>query len=186
VEELAHEESRVMREAAVDAEDVEKVRTELVQAEKQALATRQLSDAAVRQGTNDPAIYERAGAAGAIAQAKREQLGRYEQKKNLREATARDLRRQIDDLRAQLARYAEALEEDLAQSRERVAARTREGLQFEKAFSEASGLLLSHLRNKPECRDLVNELLTSNTAPNGETPTEQRLSGTDRRFDRQN
>ncbi|EYF00666.1 serine/threonine-protein kinase [Chondromyces apiculatus] len=179
VEELAHEESRVMREAAVDAEDVDKVRGELAGAEKQALTARQLADAAARQGTHDPMVYERAGAAGAIAQAKREQLGRYEQKKNMREATARDLRRQIEELRAQLARYAEALEEDLAQGRERVAVRTREGVQFERSFTEISNMLLGQLRNRPECRDLVNELLaSSNSVPNGENATaEQRLSG---------
>lgn len=187
VEELAHEESRVMREAAADAEDCDKVRGELSGAEKQALSARQLADAAARQGTQDPLVYERAGAASATAQAKREQLGRYEQKKNAREANARDLRRQIDDLRAQLARYAEALEEDLAQGRERVAARTREGLVFEKSFSEASNLLLAHLRNKPECRDLVAELLASNAAPQAsDVGSEQRLSGTDRRLERNN
>ncbi|MCC6557970.1 MAG: protein kinase [Polyangiaceae bacterium] len=180
VEELAHEESRVMREAAADAEDCEKVRAELAAAEKQALTARQLADAAARQGSHDPLVYERAGAASATAQAKREQLGRYETKKNAREANARDLRRQIDELRAQLARYAEALEEDLAQGRERVAARTREGVAFEKSFSDVSNLLLGHLRNKPECRDLVAELLASSAAtPNNssDSGTEQRLSG---------
>src|SRR4051812_28614699 len=163
VEELAHEESRVLREAAVDGEDVEKVRIELAAAEKVATTARQLADAAMRQNSQEPSIYERAGAAAATAQAKREQLGRYEHKKNSREATARDLRRQIEELRSQLARYAEALEEDLAQGREKVAVRTREGLQSEKAFSEVSNLLLGHLRNKPECRDLVTELLNANT-----------------------
>ncbi|WP_218920246.1 serine/threonine protein kinase [Chondromyces crocatus] len=178
VEELAHEESRVMREAAADAEDVEKVRGELAIAEKQALSARQIAEAAARQGTHEPLVYERAGAAGAIAQAKREQLGRYEQKKNMREATARDLRRQIEELRAQLARYAEALEEDLAQGRERVAVRTREGVHFERSFTEVSNILLGHLRNRPECRDLVNELLaSSNSSPHGDVPPEQRLSG---------
>ncbi|HVY44708.1 MAG TPA: protein kinase [Minicystis sp.] len=168
VEELAHEESRVMREAQADGEDVEKVRGELAGAEKVALAARQLADAALRQGTMDASIFERAGAAAATAQAKREQLGRYETKKNAREATARDLRRQIEELRSQLARYAEALEEDLAQGREKVTQRTREGLAFEKSFSEVSGLLLGHLRNKPECRDLVSELLNAGaSAPNG-------------------
>jgi len=169
VEELAHEESRVMREATADGEDVEKVRIELANAEKVAATARQLADAAMRQNNHEPSIYERAGAAGATAQAKREQLGRYENKKNTREATARDLRRQIEELRSQLARYAEALEEDLAQGREKVAARTREGLQFEKAFSEVSNMLLGHLRNKPECRDLVSELLNTNTGNGGPT-----------------
>ena len=148
-----------MREAAADGEDVEKVRVELAAAEKVAAQARQLADGAVRQGSLEPSIFERAGAAAATAQAKREQLGRYENKKAAREANARDLRRQIEELRSQLSRYAEALEEDLAQGREKVAARTREGLGFEKAFSESSNLLLGHLRNRPECRDLVSELL---------------------------
>ncbi len=174
VEELAHEESRVLREAAVDTEDCEKVRSELAVADKSALTARQQADAAMRAGTFDPAIYERAGAAAATAKARREQLQRYENKKNAREATARDLRRQIEDLRAQLVRYAEALEEDLAQGREKVAVRTREGLSFEKAFSEASQLLLSHLRNRPECRDLVTQLMN---APGGagDAPPESRV-----------
>ena len=162
VEELAHEESRVMREAAADGEDVEKVRVELGAAEKLAGQARQLAESAVRQGNFDASVFERAGAAAATAQAKREQLGRYENKKAAREANARDLRRQIEELRGQLSRYAEALEEDLAQGREKVGARTREGLSFEKAFSEASNALLGHLRSKPECRDLVSELLNSN------------------------
>jgi len=167
VEELAHEESRVMREAAADGEDVEKVRTELGVAEKLAGQSRQLADAAVRGGTLEPSIFERAGAAAATAQAKREQLGRYENKKAAREANARDLRRQIEELRGQLQRYAEALEEDLAQGREKVALRTREGVGFEKAFSDGSTLLLTHLRGKPECRDLVSELLNSSGSNGG-------------------
>ncbi len=161
VEELAHEESRVLREAAADAEDCEKVRGELAIAEKGALAARQQADVAMRGGTFDPSVYERAGAASATSKAKRDQLGRYEAKKGAREATARDLRRQIEDLRAQLVRYAEALEEDLAQGREKVGQKTREGLSFEKAFAEASQLLLSHLRNRPECRDLVTQLMNA-------------------------
>jgi len=168
VEELAHEESRVLREAAADGEDVEKCRGELMQAERAAIAARQIADNALRQGAYDPSIFERAGAAAAIAQAKREQLGRYEHKKNVRESTARDLRRQIDELRAQLARYAEALEEDLTQGREKVAARTREGLAFEKAFADVSNTLLNHLRTKPECRDLMTEFLSAPSAPEGE------------------
>jgi serine/threonine-protein kinase len=167
VEELAHEESRVMREATADGEDVEKVRGELGTAEKLATQSRQLADAAVRGGTIEPSIFERAGAAAATAQAKREQLGRYENKKAARESNARDLRRQIEELRGQLQRYAEALEEDLAQGREKVAMRTREGVGFEKAFTDGSNLLLGHLRGKPECRDLISELLNANSAPNG-------------------
>jgi serine/threonine-protein kinase len=78
-----------------------------------------------------------------------------------REATAADLRRQIEELRSQLSRYAEALEEDLHSGREKVAGRTREGIKFEKAFSDSFALLVNHLKSKPECRDLMNELMSS-------------------------
>ena len=176
VEELAHEESRVMREAAADGEDVEKVRLELSAAEKNSVTTRTMAETALRNGTGEPSTFERAGAAAATAQAKREQLGRYENKKGAREANARDLRRQIEELRSQLARYAEALEEDLAQGREKVAVRTREGLAFEKGFSEVSNLLLNHLRGKPECRDLVTELMSAHQ-PNGPTSSSSGDSG---------
>ena len=79
----------------------------------------------------------------------------------MKDAQVRDLRRQIEELRSQLARYAEALEEDLASGREKVAGRTREGLAFEKAFGDASQLLLTHLKTKAEARDLLQDLLTN-------------------------
>jgi serine/threonine-protein kinase len=74
---------------------VEKVQQELTIAERAALSARAQADTAARSGVNDPTIFERAGAASATAKAKKEQLARYEAKKNTREATARDLRRQI-------------------------------------------------------------------------------------------
>jgi serine/threonine-protein kinase len=101
----------------------------------------------------------------ALVEARREQLAEREQKASVKDAHARDLRRQIEELRAQLSRYAEALEEDLAQGREKVAMRTREGLGFEKAFSEVSSALLGHLKAKPEARDLLQELMENMHGP---------------------
>ncbi len=111
------------------------------------------------------AAFERAGAAVALVDARREQLAEREQKASVKDAHARDLRRQIEELRAQLSRYAEALEEDLAQGREKVAVRTRDGLAFEKSFSEVSSALLTHLKAKPEARDLLQELLENMHGP---------------------
>ncbi len=118
-------------------------------------------------------IYEKSGAATALVEARKEQLLEREQKAGVKDAHARDLRRQIEELRAQLARYAEALEEDLSQGREKVAARTREGLAFERAFGDVSTLLLNHLKSKPEVRDLLQELLENMHAPQPreKTPT---------------
>ena len=91
------------------------------------------ADQAAQQGGNGAtlrAIFERAGAAAALLEARREQLAEREQKAAVKDAQARDLRRQIDELRAQLARYAEALEEDLAAGREKVAVAHARGPQL--------------------------------------------------------
>src|SRR5262249_3772529 len=139
VEELAHEESRALRESAAEQQEATRLRELMQQAERAAAQAKQAADApGSATGPTLRALYERAGAAQALFEARREQLTEREKKAGVKDAHARDLRRQIDDLRAQLSRYAEALEEDLASGREKVAARTREGLAFEKAFSEVS------------------------------------------------
>jgi serine/threonine-protein kinase len=158
-----------LRDAAAEQQEAAKLR-ELVQVAERAGATAKAqADQAAQQGGNPAtlrAIYERAGAAAALLEARREALHEREQKAQVKDQQARDLRRQIDELRAQLARYAEALEEDLAAGREKVGSRTREGLNFEKAFSDVTTLLLNHLKAKPEARDLLQELMTNIHAGN--------------------
>jgi serine/threonine-protein kinase len=161
VEELAHEESRALRELASEQTEVGRLREGLLQGEKGVAQAKQAADQATGATAQMRVIFERAGAAAASVEAKREQLKEHEQKALQKEAQARDLRRQIEELRAQLARYAEALEEDLASGREKVAERTREGIGYEKAFSEVSTLLLNHLKGKPEARDLLQELIAA-------------------------
>ena len=171
VEELAHEESRILRESTTYREEVERARMELAAAEKNATLARSQADLAERAGRATRADYERVGAADAMIAAKREWLRTYENKLAARETAARDLRRQIDELRAQLARYAEALDEDLALGREKVVARTREGVALEKSFVEITNLVVAHLKTKPECRDLLVELSESMT--NGTTESKR-------------
>jgi serine/threonine protein kinase len=163
VEELAHEESRALRDAAAEQKDVVKTRELLQVAEKTCIAAKTQADSlgSSASGAASRAVYERCGAAAALVEARRELLVERDQKASVKDALARDLRRQIEELRSQLARYAEALEDDLAQGREKVVARTREGLAFEKAFSEVSALLLNHLKAKPEVRDLLQDLLAN-------------------------
>jgi eukaryotic-like serine/threonine-protein kinase len=158
VEELAQEESRSLREAAAYAEEEETARLELARAQQIARDRQGTADQAERSGTGTRTIYEAAGAAKALIDAKRDWLRTREERRAAREATARELRRQIEELRAQLARYAEALEDDLQAGREKVANRSREGLRYEKLFLDSSSLLIGHLRGKPECRELMAEL----------------------------
>jgi serine/threonine-protein kinase len=167
-ERAAEEQAAALREAAAEQHEAAKLR-ELVQvAERAAGTAKAQADQATQQGGNAVplrAIYERSGAAAALLEARRGGLAEREQKAGVKDAQAKDLRRQIDELRAQLARYAEALEEDLAAGREKVASRTREGLSFEKAFSEVSTLLLNHVKTKPEARDLIQDLLATMHGP---------------------
>ena len=65
------------------------------------------------------------------------------------------------ELRAQLSRYGDALENDLAAGRERIATRVKEALGYEQSFSSATHLLLNHLKGRPECRELIEELEAS-------------------------
>jgi serine/threonine protein kinase len=169
VEELAHEESRTLRDLAAEQAEAARLKEALLQAERGAAQAKQAADAAAPGSPQVRTVYERAGAAVALVDAKREQLREHEQKAAAKDVQARDLRRQIEELRAQLARYAEALEEDLSSGREKVAARTREGVGYEKAFSECSMLLLNHLKAKPEARDLLQELISAmhGQGPNG-------------------
>ncbi len=162
VEDLAQEESRVLREASAHEDDVHRTQEELHQMEPAAQTARAEADSLVRAGRGDPQVFERAGATAATAQAKREESQRYHQRQLAAEKTARSLRRQIEQLRGQLSRYAEALEEDLTGGRDQVAERSREALRFEKAFAEVSDKLLRNLRDKPECRDLLPKILEPN------------------------
>ncbi len=158
VEDLAQEASRASREATAHGEDERRAENEQEALEHTALAARAEADGAMSAARLDPNVFERAGAAAATLQAKREELSRYNVRRQDKEKVARGLQRQIEQLRGQLARYAEALEEDLARGRTQVAERTREGLKFEVDFTSASNKLLAHLLDKPECRDLLPEL----------------------------
>lgn len=161
VEELAHEESRVLRDAAAETEAVHDLRDKLQLGERalaQARAQAEQMERAGASGAPLRAAYEAVGAAVARVESRKEQLVEREAKAARKDAQARDLRRQIEELRGQLSRYAEALEDDLAQGREKITTKTRDGLALEKSFAEASDALLKHLRGRPECRDLFEEL----------------------------
>lgn len=165
VEELAQEESRALRDASNYAEQENGARAELQVAERDAETAAQRADAAERSGNLTRKVFEEAGAAMALVTVKRQELKTKEAKRAAREATAKDLRKQIEDLRAQLARYAEALEEDLASGRSKVAARAREGLEYEESFERVTRVIVTQLKGKPECRELLTEFIASGAGP---------------------
>jgi serine/threonine protein kinase len=161
VEELASEESRTLREAAAEREEAERINATRQQAERRAVETSSKADQTAKE-VRDMAtlrrVFEEAGAARAQVDELGRLTNRHETRASQREEAAKDLRRQIDELRAQLQRYGDALENDLSAGRERIATRVREALGYEQAFASATHLLLTHLRGRPECRELIEEL----------------------------
>jgi serine/threonine-protein kinase len=165
VEELAQEESRALRDASNHAEQESAARAELQVAERAAEEASQQASEAERNKRFDRALFEQAGARQALVEVRRLELKSREAQRAAREATAKDLRKQIEDLRAQLARYAEALEEDLSSGRNKVASRTRDALEYEESFERVSRLVVNHLKGKPECRELLNEFIATGQGP---------------------
>ena len=167
VEELAQEESRSLREANQYAEEEENARQELSTAEHDASEAAHGAIAAEASGQNIRGAFERNGAAVAIVDFRRNQVRTWEGKRAAREATARDLRSQLEAQRAQLARYSESLEEELSRVRERIAARTREGADLEDRYHEAFDQIIRHLKTKPECREFVTQLMKDQQSRTG-------------------
>lgn len=163
VEELAAEESRALREATDWRETARKIeavigdaRREHDEAQKRAAAPNLASFdmATLRQ------VFEAVGAGRARIEATQRHYDFQLAHATEKEKQAGDLRKQIDELRKQLQRYSDALENDLSAGRDRIATRVKEAVGFEKSFDEASTLLLAHLRDRPECRDMLEDLVT--------------------------
>ncbi|NOY91889.1 MAG: protein kinase [Deltaproteobacteria bacterium] len=169
VEELAGEESRASREAAAQTERARELEAERTRAvEGLATATVRAKSAA---GSASGPIMRKLG----TYEGRADILGRvrddYLKRATEREAYAEGLRAQIDDLKKQLLRYSEALESDLAAGRDRIATRVREALSYEQQFAKSSSLLVEHLRGRPECRELLKDIVEQGPRPKAEHPS---------------
>ncbi|MBX3269512.1 MAG: protein kinase [Sandaracinaceae bacterium] len=159
VEELAEEESRTLRDVTAERARVGKLQQRLGDANQTWEQAHQRALASARApGADARTVFEEVGAARARAQTLSEVIAEHQERVQQKESAAADLRRQIDELRAQLQRYSEALENDLSAGRDRIATRVREALGFEKNIVEASNLLMKHLEGRPECTELMDEL----------------------------
>lgn len=158
VEELAAEESRMLRAAGELAQEEAAARSAVERAEEFAHKCLVAADEADAEGRGSRDVFERVGAASARVHAKRQWQDSYRSKRDEREVRARDLRRQIEELRGQLARFLDELEQDLAKARERVAEQARMGIRCEEEYQQARRELDAQLRGNPDCRELLAEL----------------------------
>ena len=172
VEELAGEESRALRDAAVEREHLSRLRIKRKHSQQEFSVAQGEIDAAGNNLERIRRSAEALGAARAQVEVLRAVAQDYEDRARAREETAAERRRQIEELRSQLQRYSEALENDLQAGRERIATRVREALTYEKAFTEATGVLVDHLRDKPECRELLEDIAKGPSLADEEKPSE--------------
>jgi serine/threonine-protein kinase len=161
VEELAEEESRILRDVSAERERLTEVQKRLER--ERVVYDQSQREAATLERTPAEAARWRAAFEAAIAARGRHEVLRevhvdHERSCLAKEKNAGDLRKQIEGLRAQLQRYGETLENELAAGREAVATRVREALTFEKTFSDCSTLLSGQLQGKPEVSELFEEL----------------------------
>jgi serine/threonine-protein kinase len=158
VEDLAGEESRALRDASAERD----VLSHLILKRKKSQRELRAAQAEVEAAGNDVNRIRRGHEALGGARAEIEVLESvardYDQRARNKEEAAAERRKQIEQLRAQLKRYSEALENDLQTGRERIANRVGKALEYENAFGEASDLLLDHLSDKPECRELLEDI----------------------------
>jgi hypothetical protein len=67
-------------------------------------------------------------------------------------------RRQIEELRSDLAKYDQAVQHDLLAGRKLIESRVNEALACEKDLRAAVHALVEHLRAKPQCRELLEDI----------------------------
>lgn len=158
VEELAQDESKALRDAATLAEEEAQARRELALAQASAKEHIAAADHAERLGKGSRTLYERAGAARALIDVKASWVDNRHKRCNEHEKSAAALRGQIEELRGQLTRYAGAVEDDLNSGREKIAERSRKGLEYEKRFMEGCEIVISSVRGRPEVRELLVQL----------------------------
>jgi serine/threonine-protein kinase len=158
VEELAGEESRALREASSERDMLSQLILKRKRAQRELMNAQAEVQAAGGNVERIQRGYEALGAARAQAEVLDSVARDYERRARSKEDIAVERRKQIEDLRAQLKRYSEALDNDLQTGRERISNRVREALEYERAFGDASDLLLDHLRDKPECRELLEDI----------------------------
>jgi eukaryotic-like serine/threonine-protein kinase len=176
VEELAAEESRALREATDWRESARKVEGAMSEARREHEESSRRANApdlGSADVTKLRQVFEAVGAARARIEGSQRHHDFHVAHATDKERQAGDLRKQIEELRKQLQRYSDALENDLSAGRDRIATRVKEALGFEKSFDEASTLLLAHLRDKPECRDLIEELTTGERERNAARTKQQ-------------
>ena len=159
VEDLAGEESRALRDASSERD----VLSELILKRKRAQREHHTAQAEVKAAGDHVERIRRAY----------ESLGATRAQVEVLESVSRDYERRARSKRRGRLRTPQAdrraprpaetiqrgpLKNDLQTGRERIASRVGEALTYEKAFSEASNLLLDHLRDKTECRELLEDI----------------------------
>lgn len=160
VEELSLEESRAARDASAERKRESALLDQRNIARRELATAEQMINALGPNPAPDQAraMFERLGACRARSETLGEVVQGFTARAKEYEDRAAGLKKQIEQLRAQLQRYSDALEADLSAGRERIATRVREAVSYEHSFTSDTETLVRHLEEIPECRELLDEV----------------------------
>jgi eukaryotic-like serine/threonine-protein kinase len=163
IEDLSREQSRLKREIAAASGDLGRLRDDYQQAGEE-LARARGTIAAIDKGRDEMTeelrhAYEMAGAAAARRQSRAEAVAKVEAKVQKWQDECNRIDAQLIEFRGQLDGQSVTIEDDLEIGRQRLAAKVQEREEYSDKLNNSSGYLITHFRERPECKTLVNELL---------------------------
>ena len=162
IEDLSREQSRLKREIAAAAIDLNRLKDEYDNANMQLIESRKVISSSAKgrdeMTTELREAYEKTGAAAARCQSRADAVNKVEIKIKKWQDDIGRINSQLVEYRDQLDRHADAIEGDLETGQGRLAAKIQERDSYSLALSNAESFLTEHFRSKSECQILFNEL----------------------------
>lgn len=162
IEDLSRAKSKLKREIATATVDLDKLRTDYQQADRELKQARTIISS-IDKGRDEMSAhlrdaYEKAGAMAARRQARSEAVAKVDAKiTKWKEESAR-IDAQLEEYHQQMDRHSSAIDDDLGSGRRRLAAKVKERETYSRKLAESAEFLSAHFLGKTECEDLFREL----------------------------
>ncbi|MBN2342151.1 MAG: protein kinase [Deltaproteobacteria bacterium] len=162
IEDLSRAKSKLKREIAAAAVDLERLRADYSRADEELKAAREII-ASIDKGRDEMSAhlrdaYEKAGAMAARRQARSEAVAKVESKISKWKEEAARIDAQLEEYHQQMDRHSSAIDDDLGAGRRRLAAKVKERETYSRKLGESADFLSEHFHGKPECEELFREL----------------------------
>lgn len=162
IEDLSREQSRLKREVAAAAVDLNRLKDDYNRANEELNESRKII-ASTDKGRDEMheglrKAYETAGSAAARRQSRAEAVTKVETKINKWNDDIEQIEVQLSEYREQLELQPSSIDGDLEEGRQRLAAKSQERDSYSKALADAADFLAAHFKDKSECAELFTDL----------------------------